>query len=273
VPPIRLGGDALVPPLSGAWNFRDVAEKAGIEPGRLFRSGELSNLDDAGRATLTRFGVTDVADLRSAPELDRHGRGLVPGGVTIHHLPFVETLASDGDAPHENAFQKMLTEKPDGESVSDAAARYMNEEYERIARSVLAQRAVHKVVTMLGDGDRVLAHCFAGKDRTGFTVAVVLEAAGVDRDAIMADYLASNAAVPELRTHIVETIRNRMSDTPEVAEVAEARLTDAVLGVQESYLDSARRAILEDFGSSDAYLEAAGVTRDDVKRLRGALLG
>jgi protein-tyrosine phosphatase len=262
-----------VPPLSGAWNFRDVAEKAGIAQGRLFRSGELSNLDDDGRETLSRFGITDVADLRSAPELERHGGGLVPDGVAIHHLPFVETLASDGDAPHENAFQKMLTDKPDDESVSDAASRYMNEEYERIARSVLAQRAVHRVVTMLGDDDRVLAHCFAGKDRTGFTIAVVLEAAGVDRDAIMADYLASNAAVPELRAHIVETIRNRMADTPEVAAVAEARLTDAVLGVQEAYLDSARRAIVEDFGSLNGYLESAGVTGADLKRLRAALLG
>ena len=262
-----------MPPLSGAWNFRDVAENAGIQPGRLFRSGELSHLDDDGRETLVRVGVTDVADLRSAPELDRHGKGLVPDGVTIHHLPFVETLASDADAPHENAFRKMLTDKPDGESVSDAAGRYMNEEYQRIARSPLAQRAVHKVVTMLGDGDRVLAHCFAGKDRTGFTIAVVLEAAGVDRDAVMADFLASNAAVPELRAHIVNTIRNQMSDTPEVAEVAEARLTDAVLGVQETYLDSAKRAIIDDFGSLTGYLDAAGVTTDDVKRLHTALRG
>ena len=262
-----------MPSLSGAWNFRDVAENAGVRPGRLFRSGELSNLDDTGRETLIRFGVTDVADLRSAPELERHGKGLVPDSVTIHHLPFVETLASEGDAPHENAFQKMLTEKPDDESVGHAAGRYMTEEYGRIARSPLAQRAVHKVITMLGDDDRVLAHCFAGKDRTGFTIAVVLESAGVDRDAVMSDYLASNTAVPELRAHIVETIRNRMSDTPEVAEVAEARLTDAVLGVQEAYLDAARRAILEDFGSLDGYLEAAGVTPDDVVKLRAALHG
>lgn len=262
-----------MPPLSGAWNFRDVAEQAGIQPGRLFRSGELSNLDDAGRETLIRFRITAVADLRSAPELGRHGKGLVPDSVTIHHLPFVETLASEADAPHEHAFQKMLTEKPDDESVSDAAGRYMTEEYGRIARSPLAQRAVHNVVTMLGDDDRVLAHCFAGKDRTGFTIAVVLEAAGVDRDAIMADYLASNDAVPELRSHIVERIRARMSATPEVAEVAEARLTHAVLGVQEAYLDSARRAILDDFGSLDRYLEASGVTADDVARLRAALLG
>jgi protein-tyrosine phosphatase len=262
-----------VPPLSGAWNFRDVAENTGIAPGRLFRSGELSRLDDAGRETLIAVGVTDVADLRSAPELDRHGKGLVPDGVTIHHLPFVETLASDADAPHEHAFQKMLTEKPEDESVSDAAGRYMTEEYGRIARSPLAQRAVRKVVTLLGDDDRVLAHCFAGKDRTGFTIAVVLEAAGVERDAIMADYLASNTAVPELRAHIVQTIRNRMSETPEVAEVAEARLTEAVLGVQEAYLDAARSAIVEDFGSLDGYLEAAGVTIGHGKKLRAALLG
>ena len=262
-----------MPLLSGAWNFRDVAEQAGIHPGRLFRSGELSNLDDAGRETLRVVGVTDVADLRSAPELERHGKGLVPDSVTIHHLPFVETLASDADAPHEHAFQKMLTEKPDDESVSDAAARYMTEEYERIARSVLAQRAVHKVITLIAGGDRVLAHCFAGKDRTGFTVAVVLEAAGVDRDAIMSDYLASNTAVPDLRAHIVETIRNRMSDTPEVAEVAEARLTDSVLGVREGYLDAARGALVEDFGSFDGYLDAAGVRADDLAKLRAALRG
>ncbi|WP_286085567.1 tyrosine-protein phosphatase, partial [Mycolicibacterium porcinum] len=40
------------------------------------------------------------------------------------------------------------------------------------------------------------AHCFAGKDRTGFTVATVLETVGVDRDRIIADFLASNGAIP-----------------------------------------------------------------------------
>ncbi|ETB51958.1 hypothetical protein O974_01050, partial [Mycobacterium avium 11-0986] len=45
--------------LSGAWNFRDVADGAPmLRPGRLFRSGELSGLDDEGRATLRRLGIT-----------------------------------------------------------------------------------------------------------------------------------------------------------------------------------------------------------------------
>ena len=259
--------------LSGAWNFRDVSEHAGIAPGRFFRASELSKLDDAGRASLAGYGVTDVADLRTLRELEKHGAGLVPAGVDIHHLPFIETAASDDEAPHEYAFQRMMTEKPSDESVGDAAARYMTEEYGRIAAAPLARQAVHRVVTLLGSERKVLAHCFAGKDRTGFTIAVVLEAAGVDRDAIMADYLRSNVAVPQLRESILATIRARAAEMPEVMELAEARLTEAVLGVREEYLDTARRTLDDEFGSLRGYLEAAGLTDEDVARLRKALNG
>lgn len=259
--------------LSGAWNFRDVSEQAGIAPGRFYRASELSKLDDAGRAALAGYGVTDVADLRTLRELERHGAGLVPAGVDIHHLPFIETAASDDEAPHEHAFKRMMTDKPEGESVADAAARYMTEEYGRIAAAPLARQAVHRVVTLLGSDRRVLAHCFAGKDRTGFTIAVVLEAAGVERDAIMADYLRSNAAVPQLRESILATLRARAAEMPEVMELAEARLTEAVLGVREEYLDTARRTLDDEFGSLRGYLESAGVTDEDVRRLRTALHG
>lgn len=259
--------------LSGAWNFRDVSEQTGIAPGRFFRASELSKLDDTGRSALAGYGVTDVADLRTSRELERHGPGLVPASVEIHHLPFVETMAADGESPHEHAFQRMMTDKPDDEPVAEAAARYMTEEYSRIAALPLARRAVHRVVTLLGSDRAVLAHCFAGKDRTGFTIAVVLEAAGVDRDAIMSDYLRSNVAVPQLRESILESVRARAADAPEIMDLAEARLTDAVLGVREQYLDTARRTIDSEFGSLTNYLEAAGLTEDDVRRLRKALHG
>ena len=259
--------------LSGAWNFRDVSEQTGIAPGRVYRASELSKLDDAGRQALIGFGVTDVADLRTLRELERHGPGLVPAGVEIHHLPFVETPVADGEAPHEYAFQRMMTEKPTDEPVADAAARYMSEEYGRIAAAPLAQQAIQRVVKLLGSDRTVLAHCFAGKDRTGFTVAVVLEAAGVDRDAIMADYLQSNAAVPQLRESILAKVRARAAEAPEILELAEARLTESVLGVREEYLDVARRTLDSEFGSLSGYLEAAGVTDEDIRRLRKALNG
>jgi protein-tyrosine phosphatase len=258
--------------LSGAWNFRDVAEETGVRPGRFFRSSELSRLSEDGSRRLIELGITDVADLRSPREVERRGPGQVPDGIAVHLLPFPDVSAVDGEAPHEATFQKMMSEKPDDEDVSVAARRFMAEEYQRFPTLGGAQRAVRQVISLLAAERPVITHCFAGKDRTGFTVATVLEAVGVDRDAIMADFLRSNTAVAALRERILESVRDR-SETPEVVTFAEARLTDAVLGVQEDYLDAARRTIEQNYGSLRNYLEAAGVTETDIARLRTALLG
>ena len=264
--------------LSGAWNFRDVTQTAGIAPGRLFRSSELSKLDEAGRAALTEIGVTDVADLRSPAELARRGPGAVPDDVVLHHLPFPEVSHSHSDsdepaeAPHETAWQKMMTEYSD-EEPAEAGQRWMTNEYERFPTLGGAQRAVRKVITLLADGRAVLVHCFAGKDRTGFAVAIALEAAGVDQDAILTDYLRSNDATARLREHIVATTRSREGVTDEVVSFMESRLTDEVLGLREQYLSTSRRVVEENYGGLDAYLRACEVSADDVARLRTALVG
>ncbi len=261
--------------LAGAWNFRDVAEETGIRPGRFFRSSELSGLDDDGRAALSSLGITDVADLRSVRELERRGAGQVPDGVAIHHLPFHELASSQTDAPHESAFEKMVTERSDDDDVAVAAARFMTDEYLRFPSLPGAKLAVHQVISMLADERPVIAHCFAGKDRTGFTVALVLDAVGVRRAAIVADFLRSNDAVPQLQERILDSIRNRASQEPtdEILTFAEARLNEEVLGVREEYLDAAWRTIEADYGSPAGYLEAIGVTPDQVDRLRSNLLG
>lgn len=263
--------------LSGAWNFRDVAEETGIRRGRFYRSSELSRLDDDGRKAMARLGITDVADLRSLREVEKRGSGLVPDGVEVHLLPFHElsNQSPEGtEAPHEYAFERMLTEKPADEEVSVAAGRFMTEEYRRFPTLAGAHLAVGQVISMLADERPVIAHCFAGKDRTGFTVAVTLEAVGVSPDAIMADFLRSNEAVPRLRDRIVESIRNRAGEnvTDEIITFAEAQLTEEVLGVREDYLAAARRTIDEDYGSLPNYLDALGVTSDQLDRLRASLL-
>jgi protein-tyrosine phosphatase len=269
--------------LQGAWNFRDVADSTGVlRPGRLFRSGELSRLDHGGRAELRRLGITDVADLRSPREVERRGPGRVPDGVDIHLLPIpdlaVDETGSDGsdpsEAPNEHAFRQLMADKPGDESVNEASTRYMVDEYRRFPTYNGAQRALRRVVTLLGGGRAVLTHCFAGKDRTGFMIALVLEAVGVDRDAILADFLRSNEAAPQLRTRILEMLQQRPDTelTPEVMTFTEARLSDDVLGVREEYLDAARRTIDENFGSLDGYLRSAEITEADVDRLRATLL-
>ena len=124
---------------------------------------------------------------------------------------------------------------------------------------------------MLADGRPVIAHCFAGKDRTGFTVAAALSAVGVSRDAILADFLRSNDAVPQLRESILESIRTRAGETDEVITFAEARLTEEVLGVREEYLATALSVVEAEYGSIPNYLVAIGITEDQVARLQGVL--
>ena len=149
----------------------------------------------------------------------------------------------------------------------------MTQEYERFPTLGGARRAVQQIITMIGQGRPVLVHCFAGKYRTGFAVALALEAAGVDRDTILADYLRSNEAVVALREHILETMRTRDGMTDEMMSFAESRLTDEVLGVREQYLASARLVLDETHGGLPGYLHAAGVSDDDVDRLRSRLFG
>jgi protein-tyrosine phosphatase len=266
--------------LQGAWNFRDVADSIGVlRPGRLFRSADLSRLDNDGRDALRQLAITDVADLRAPREVERRGPGRVPDGVDIHLLPIpdlaVDETGSDrSEAPHEHAFRQLMADKPSNE-VNEASTRYMVNEYRRFPTYNGAQRALRRIVTLLGGGRVVLAHCFAGKDRTGFIIALVLEAVGVDYDAILADFLCSNAAAPQLRARILEMFQQHPEAelAPEAMTFAEARLSDDVLGVREDYLDAARRTIDENFGSLDGYLRSAKITAADVDRLREALLG
>lgn len=279
---------AAIRELPGAWNFRDVSDNTGtlLRPGRLFRSSELSRLDDDGRATLRRLGITDVADLRAAREVARRGPGRVPDGIEIHLLPFPDLAAqksdddaeTDGAAPHERAFQQLLANavaEDSDQSIDAAATRYMTDEYRQFPMRNGAQRALHRVITLLAAGRSVLTHCFAGKDRTGFVVATVLETVGIDRDVIVADFLRSNDAAPQLRARISEMIQQRSDTelTPEVVTFTAARLSDGVLGVREEYLAAARQTIDEAYGSLDGYLRDAGITEADVDQLRSALLG
>jgi protein-tyrosine phosphatase len=259
--------------LYGAWNFRDVADLTGVNPGRLFRSSELSRLNNYGREAFRALGISDVADLRSPQEVQRRGAGAVPEGVAIHLLPFPDLSTAGAEAPHETSWRKMMEEQPAGTDATEAAVQFMTAEYRKFPTLRGAQNAVRQVISLLADERPVIAHCFAGKDRTGFTVAVTLEAVGVPEEAIHNDFLRSNDAVPALRERILESVRERSGETSEIVTFAEARLTDEVLGVRLEYLQTARRVIDETYGGLAGYLEEAGVTAGDIDRAQRTLLG
>jgi protein-tyrosine phosphatase len=128
-------------------------------------------------------------------------------------------------------------------------------------------RALATAILDNADRSATLIHCTAGKDRTGFAVAMLLHAIGIDRDDVMADFLLSNACF--------ETARQRF-DTGGRLTAIEARAPGAVaalVGVRPDYLHAAERAIADTFGSIDNWLaQCAGLEGERRERLAERLL-
>lgn len=243
--------------LSGAWNFRDVAsartvDGAIVRPGVLYRSSELSRLDEDGQRTLVELGVREVFDLRGTSEVERSGADNVPDGVVSSRVPF-EDFAGE-TAPHEAPIRD-----------EDSQIAYMMRAYSRFPELAGARIAIGRVIAAVAEGrGAVLVHCAAGKDRAGWTVATVLRAAGVLEEDILADYLRSNAGVEPLLAHVRATWTGDPSDRGEP--------TAAMLGVRADYYRHAVDTMEALHGSFENYLDALGVDQDLLVGLRSRLL-
>jgi protein tyrosine/serine phosphatase len=108
----------------------------------------------------------------------------------------------------------------------------------------------------------VLAHCAAGKDRTGTVVALALDAARIDRGLIVADYLATAQRIDAIMTRLVssETYRPGLEGHDPQAHAP-------LPGTMERVLE----LIDEDFGGSVSWLTEHGLTAAELEQLRGRL--
>ncbi len=239
--------------LPGTWNVRDlggiVTQAGPVRPGVVFRTATLSGLDHDGRDTLQQWGVLDVIDLRGQREIEREGADSLPATITSTVAPF----HPETDEPPVHEFdQNGARLNP----IDRITAYYA-------AMPVLrpAQQAVAGLLRMVAEGrGAVVVHCAAGKDRTGWAIASLLAAAGADRDAILTDYLESNAGIAGLRAWMLE-------------QYGEAPDDDAVLGVAPAYLYAAWAAMEQAFGSFNGYLAEVGVTADVLAGVRRRLVG
>lgn len=246
--------------MPGAWNFRDVGgartvDGRTVRRGMLFRSSELSRLDERGRAELRSLGVKTVFDLRGEAEIARGGPDRLPGGIVLRNTPY-RNHGSER-APHEGG----------GISHGEGDQRaYMMHAYASYSSLEGAYDAVHKIVAALiaGEGP-IIVHCAAGKDRAGWTVATVLRAVGVSDADIVADFLRSNTAIEPLRRHMRAVWQAQSSEDS-------IELSDAMLGVSEQYYRHGLQTAVQVHGSFDGYMAAIGISDWDLASLRGVLL-
>ncbi|MFI6461109.1 tyrosine-protein phosphatase [Streptomyces sp. NPDC050528] len=255
------------PELSGVRNFRDVGglptvDGRRVRHGVLFRSGHLAHATEEDAAFLTSLGLHTIFDFRNASDQKLEGPDVELPGVRNVNLPLSDP--ADG-----SEFWKMVR---DGEMDQlreilggDKGANRMIASY----RTIVTERtAEHSQVlhSLAEDSVPALMHCAAGKDRAGLSIAVTLLAVGVEREAILTDYLESNA---KHRRYKVRRSGSAVSAySPEVME-----LLSPLFDARAEYLTAAFDTVEETWGSVDAYLEQGlGITPEIRERLRERLL-
>ncbi|WP_406282510.1 tyrosine-protein phosphatase [Embleya sp. NBC_00896] len=252
------------PILVTAPNFRDAgghATAAGrkVRTGLVFRSDGLGEVDAADAETLVRLGIGLVIDLRSDTERDREP-DRVPVGAEL-------LIADVMGRQNDELFGEVFAD-PDraGELLGGTAGRdLMCEVYRRFVATEGARTAYRDVFARLAAVDApAVFHCSQGKDRTGWTSAVLLTLLGVPRTAILEDYLASTVHLADKNAEILRHIAERGFDPAHLKPVFD---------VHEDYLNTAFSTAEEMYGSVEGYVrEGLGLTDAEVERLRSRLL-
>ena len=212
-------------------------------PRVLVRSDNLLSLNPDGQEALLAYGVTTVIDLRSESEVARSPS------------PFATSDASTSSAP---AYKHLPL-------IDDATMRKLAEAADMFERYLimleLRSIAFAGIFTTLARAEgTVVFHCFAGKDRTGMVAALSLALAGVGVDAIAADYAETDS---QMATRYAEWLSAAAPDQLEEMRDDLRCPPERIVGVLE-HLD-------QRWGGAGGYLDAAGVARADISRLRSKL--
>ena len=236
----------------GTLNVRDLGGHKTEDGGetkyaRVVRADSIRRLTDAGWKALLDYGVRTIIDLRTDEERQADPPGEMP--MEIEHISLFDEdplVFMKTDAVAEAA--------PDAATATRDVYLIFLESFKRnIAAAIRA-------VGGAPDG-AVVVHCMGGKDRTGLITAFLLHIAGVDNEQIAADYALSEE---RLRPRHEEWFAAAESDA-ELERLKRIAQTPAesILGAFE---ELERR-----YGSVEGYLRAAGVTDDDLVRIRARL--
>jgi protein-tyrosine phosphatase len=252
--------------LDGAVNVRDLGGMATtdggtIRGGLLLRADNLQELTPGDvRRLVSELGVRHVIDLRSQVEVDLEGPGPLTREpeVTIHHLSlfaeggqYTDVEADTVDTDKVLPWQSREESGPESERTVGHYLGYLAARPDSVVAAL-------RVMT---EGPSI-AHCAAGKDRTGVVVALALHVAGVTDEEIIADFTATGERL--------EAILARLARSPTYAQDLDSRPADTHMPhavTMERFLAVLR----ERCGGPLGWLSRHGWTDDDTAALRATL--
>lgn len=246
-------------------NLRDLGGLATVDgkqvrTGRIFRSGHLSELNEADAGVLGGLGLMTIIDLRRPSEA---------ADFPTPHLDGVDlrwVSVSPENSEFVVAANLLSGDEPERVDIDTTA---MFEDYFRnTATNRLA--AYRPVFDTAMDPNRypVLFHCMAGKDRTGFVAAVLLRLLGVDEKVVMDDYLLTNEILGDRMALRVDQARQRIAQRSglDPEDVDEHRLDGirAMLYTRPSFLQASFDAVIDKFGNWETF-RRDGLGIDDAR--------
>jgi protein-tyrosine phosphatase len=260
--------------LEGAYNFRDTGGmplRAGgaTRTGVLYRSDALSGLTPRGLEQLTETPIGIVVDFRTPME-----RTMAPDRMpTARPFRVVELALLEGALTGlaQRAMQAGATGDRDAAA---AAIRQALDELPGLGElyvSMLTHGAAvfAELGRLVADGqpqaEAMLVHCTAGKDRTGVAVALLLDAIGADRQAIIADYTSSEQNLSGEWAAGMFALLEMMGAprTPQLDALIAATPSEAITEALD-WVDG-------EHGGSAAYLRSGGLTDRELAALRARL--
>lgn len=223
--------------LEGSLNFRElggikIQDSLEIKPNMLFRSGTISRLSQSDLSKFAETKIETVIDLRSQFEIEKDPDHY-PESLQIKriHSP-IGSIGEEGML----AFMTALKDPNFDEKKADQLMIMANK------NMVANIKDFGSIIERMKNGERILFHCSAGKDRTGLAGAIVLHILGADMATIFEDFLRSN----ENRLKAKENSDNTFGIPSEKIAL--------LSGVKSSYLEAALFEIEHKYGSMDNML-------------------
>lgn len=259
--------------IDGLYNFRDtgglpIAGGGVTQPGVLYRSASLAEVTPRGLDAFASTKVGVVVDYRTTVERDAAPDRLPTSRpIQLVNLSLLqgamsqmtENLVPPGGSPDPDQIARALESLPTLGELYTGMLQSGVAQFVKTARLIAAETP--------GAPAGVLVHCTAGKDRTGVATALMLEAAGVVREAVVADYASS-------QQHLAGEWADGMLQRVQTMGVPlTPRLKTLITGTPPEAIEEALSWVENEHGGAAGYLRAGGLTTTELHLLQTRFTG